>query len=148
MAHHWRGFRSRCHHWPRSHHLLCHGHGLLCHPRCLRCEDLLPPFLQVLQGHWNLWLPSIVEIVHDLIDVAAQLAAQPCQGSVLVCICCYRAFCAAQQIAQILPYWALAFTISSPAHGCTGPGEKQLSAEFFVLLANVIGWPRSVRRVS
>jgi hypothetical protein len=99
------------------HGLLCR-HGLLCHPSSLRCEELLPPFLEPLQHQWGLWLPPLLQLEHHVIQRRAlELSEQPTDspgGD--------RPLCSSEHVAHPLSLRAL-FATSFSSHGCAGPGE-------------------------
>jgi len=115
------------------HGLLCR-HGLLCHRSSLRCEELLPPFLEPLQHQWGLWLPPLLQLEHHVIQRRAlELSEQPTDSPVHVRVGGDRPLCSSEHVAHPLSLRAL-FATSFSSHGCAGPGEKKLSAEFLVLL--------------
>jgi hypothetical protein len=106
------------------HGLLCR-HGLLCHPSSLRCEELLPPFLEPLQHQWGLWLPPLLQLEHHVIQRRAlELSEQPTDSPVHVRVGRDRPLCSSEHVAHPLSLRALcSFATSPSSHGCAYPEE-------------------------
>ena len=96
------------------HGLLCR-HGLLCHASSLRCEELLPPFLEPLQHQWGLWLPPLLQLEHHIIQRRAlELSEQPTDSPVHVRVGRDRPLCSSEHVAHPLSLRALSSFATSP----------------------------------